>query len=126
MVEIIARSSSVSLSVFRSVRLLRIFKLVRPVRVQVLVILRTMSSVVTFLGLLFLFIFAFAILGMNLFGDRLKFKDDQDKLVPVRSNFDTFLWAMITVFQVSVCVIVVVVIAEAHCNSRKHTVIAGS
>ena len=70
---------------------------------QLLVVLRTMTSVLTFLGLLFLFMFAFAILGMNLFGGKLSFPDpkDPDKSIPVRSNFDTFLWAMVTVFQVS-------------------------
>ena len=60
-----------------------------------------MTSVMTFFGLLFLFIFAFAILGMNLFGGKFKFKDVEGKQVVSRSNFDNFLWAMVTVFQVS-------------------------
>ena len=85
---------------FRSIRLLRIFKLVRPVRYQLLVVIKTMTSVMTFFGLLFLFIFALAILGMNLFGGKFEFKDAEGELVTSRSNFDDFLWAMVTVFQV--------------------------
>ena len=59
-----------------------------------------MTSVMTFFGLLFLFIFAFAILGMNLFGGKFEFKDAEGELVTSRSNFDDFLWAMVSVFQV--------------------------
>jgi len=54
----------------------------------------------TFFGLLFLFIFAFAILGMNLFGGEFNFKNAEGIEVVSRSNFDSFLWAMVTVFQV--------------------------
>lgn len=59
-----------------------------------------MTSVMTFFGLLFLFIFAFAILGMNLFGGKFNFENAEGKKVTSRSNFDDFLWAMVTVFQV--------------------------
>ena len=59
-----------------------------------------MTSVMTFFGLLFLFIFAFAILGMNLFGGKFIFKNVEGKEVTSRSNFDNFLWAMVSVFQV--------------------------
>lgn len=92
--------SGISLSIFRSIRLLRIFKLVGPVRYQLLVMVRTMGSVITFFALLFLFMFAFAILGMNLFGGKFVFPDEEGYTVNARSNFDNFLWAMITVFQV--------------------------
>ena len=98
--EILLSKGNSALSVFRSIRLLRIFKLVRPVRYQLLVVIKTMTSVMTFFGLLFLFIFAFAILGMNLFGGKFEFKDAEGELVTSRSNFDDFLWAMVTVFQV--------------------------
>ena len=94
--------------VLRSLRLLRIFKLVRPMRHQMVVMIRTMSSVMTFFTLLFLFMFTFAILGMNIFGG--KFENTAthqehagDTPLPQhsRSNFDTFVWSMVTVFQVS-------------------------
>jgi len=54
----------------------------------------------TFFGLLFLFIFAFAILGMNLFGGKFEFPNKEGKSVTSRSNFDSFLWAMVSVFQI--------------------------
>ena len=82
--------------VLRSLRLLRIFKLVRPMRHQMMVMIRTMSSVMTFFALLFLFMFTFAILGMNLFGGKFYFNG-----VRSRSSFDSFPSAMTTVFQVS-------------------------
>ena len=99
--EILLSRQTSALSVFRSIRLLRIFKLVRPVRYQLLVVIKTMTSVMTFFGLLFLFIFAFAILGMNLFGGKFEFPNKEGKSVTSRSNFDSFLWAMVSVFQVS-------------------------
>ena len=91
-------SGGSNIIVLRSLRLLRIFKLVRPMRHQLVVMIRTMSSVMTFFALLFLFMFTFAILGMHLFGDKFMF----DGKV-ARSNFDSFLWAMVTVFQVKIC-----------------------
>ena len=97
---LIQNGSGISLSIFRSIRLLRIFKLVRPVRYQLLVMVHTMTSVITFFALLFLFMFAFAILGMNLFGGKFRFPGEDGHIVNERSNFDNFLWAMITVFQV--------------------------
>ncbi|XP_074639691.1 voltage-dependent T-type calcium channel subunit alpha-1H-like isoform X1 [Acropora palmata] len=98
--EILLSRQTSALSVFRSIRLLRIFKLVRPVRYQLLVVIKTMTSVMTFFGLLFLFIFAFAILGMNLFGGKFEFPNKEGKSVTSRSNFDSFLWAMVSVFQI--------------------------
>ncbi|XP_048575597.1 voltage-dependent T-type calcium channel subunit alpha-1G isoform X2 [Nematostella vectensis] len=98
--ELLLENGYARLSVFRSIRLLRIFKLVRPVRYQLLVVIRTMTSVVTFFGLLFLFMFAFAILGMNLFGGEFYFPNAENISVPARTSFDSFLWAMVTVFQI--------------------------
>merc|ERR1711899_235308 len=88
------------LSVLRTFRLLRILKLVRflpNLRRQLIVMLRTMDNVAVFFGLLMLFIFIFSILGMNLFG--CKFCDPETKICD-RKNFDSLLWATVTVFQV--------------------------
>ncbi|GMT35617.1 hypothetical protein PFISCL1PPCAC_26914, partial [Pristionchus fissidentatus] len=98
------------LSVLRTFRLLRILKLVRfmpALRYQLVVMLRTMDNVTVFFGLLVLFIFIFSILGMNLFGckfckeEPLPFQNIYVKKCE-RKNFDTLLWALITVFQVFV------------------------
>ena len=93
-------SSSGNFTVFRSLRLLRIFRLIRPMRHQIAVMLRTTSSVMTFFALLFLFMFTFAILGMHIFGGKFVFRDKYGKMVLARSNFDSFVWAIVTVFQV--------------------------
>ena len=61
--------------------------------------LRTMDNVAVFFGLLMLFIFIFSILGMNLFG--CKFCDPETGNCE-RKNFDSLLWATVTVFQVDV------------------------
>ncbi|XP_023326004.1 voltage-dependent T-type calcium channel subunit alpha-1G [Eurytemora carolleeae] len=92
-------SEGSGLSVLRTFRLLRILKLVRflpNLRRQLIVMLRTMDNVAVFFGLLMLFIFIFSILGMNLFG--CKFQDEFG--TPDRKNFDSLLWATVTVFQV--------------------------
>uniref|UniRef100_A0A915CTA5 Ion transport domain-containing protein n=1 Tax=Ditylenchus dipsaci TaxID=166011 RepID=A0A915CTA5_9BILA len=95
------------LSVLRTFRLLRILKLVRfmpALRYQLVVMLRTMDNVTVFFGLLVLFIFIFSILGMNLFGCRFCKMEDNQMGIPVkrceRKNFDSLLWALITVFQI--------------------------
>ena len=59
--------------------------------------LRTMDNVAVFFGLLMLFIFIFSILGMNLFG--CKFCNPETGNCE-RKNFDSLLWATVTVFQV--------------------------
>ena len=90
-----------SILIFRTFRLLRIPKLVRflpNLRRQLIVMLRTMDNVAVFFGLLMLFIFIFSILGMNLFG--CKFCDPETKICD-RKNFDSLLWATVTVFQVT-------------------------
>ncbi|KAF7415260.1 hypothetical protein HZH68_003749 [Vespula germanica] len=98
------RGGSSGLSVLRTFRLLRILKLVRflpNLRRQLFVMLRTMDNVAVFFSLLVLFIFIFSILGMNLFG--CKFCETMKGSSDVecdRKNFDSLLWAIVTVFQV--------------------------
>ena len=93
-----------SISVLRSFRLLRIFKLVRflpALKRQLMVMIHTMDNVMTFLALLVLFIFTASILGMNLFGGKYNFDDDENGIKePARANFDDLFWALVTVFQV--------------------------
>ncbi|CAM1312536.1 CACNA1G (predicted) [Pycnogonum litorale] len=91
------------LSVLRTFRLLRILKLVRflpALRRQLYVMLRTMDNVAVFFSLLILFIFIFSILGMNLFGCKFCRKTTDDNRQCDRKNFDSLLWAIVTVFQI--------------------------
>ncbi|XP_074649472.1 voltage-dependent T-type calcium channel subunit alpha-1H-like [Tubulanus polymorphus] len=106
----LAQGGEGGLSVLRTFRLLRILKLVRfmpALRRQLVVMLRTMDNVATFFALLVLFMFIFSILGMNLFGCKFCEKDMSFRLTNTRrhrrcdrKNFDTLLWAIITVFQI--------------------------
>lgn len=43
---------------------------------------------------------AISILGMHLFGCKFSLKTDTGDTVPDRKNFDSLLWAIVTVFQV--------------------------
>jgi len=96
-------STSSGVSVLRTFRLLRILKLVRfmpALRRQLIVMLKTIDNVATFFSLLCLFIFIFSILGMNLFGCKFCSVDQLGVRSCERKNFDSLLWATITVFQV--------------------------
>ena len=86
-----------------TVRLLRVLKLVRflpALRRQLIVLMRTMDNVATFMMLLFLFIFIFSILGMHLFGCKFCWIDKHSETECDRANFDSLLWAIVTVFQI--------------------------
>ena len=87
------------LVVLRTFRLVRVFKLARflpTLQQQIAVMIATLSGVMSFLVLLFLYMFIFAVLGMFLFGNTFDFEPG----VTERLNFDTFLWAITTVFVV--------------------------
>ena len=88
------------MSVLRAFRLMRVFKLVRflpSLQAQISVIAKSVTQMLAFFGLLALFLFTSAILGMHLFGAKLV----QDNGESVRHNFDDLLWSLITVFQVN-------------------------
>ncbi|XP_049335285.1 voltage-dependent T-type calcium channel subunit alpha-1I [Astyanax mexicanus] len=100
--EIVGQSDG-GLSVLRTFRLLRVLKLVRfmpALRRQLVVLMKTMDNVATFCMLLMLFIFIFSILGMHIFGCKFSLKTDAGDTVPDRKNFDSLLWAIVTVFQI--------------------------
>ncbi|XP_029946077.1 voltage-dependent T-type calcium channel subunit alpha-1H isoform X2 [Salarias fasciatus] len=100
--EIIGQSDG-GLSVLRTFRLLRVLKLVRflpALRRQLVVLMKTMDNVATFCMLLMLFIFTFSILGMHLFGCKFSLGTENGDTIPDRKNFDTLLWAIVTVFQI--------------------------
>lgn len=91
------------LSVLRTFRLVRVFRLISflpALQRQLGVMLQTVMDVSAFLLLLFLFMYIYAILGMILFGGKAEATTDfvhprDDN----RKNFDSFFWALVTVFQ---------------------------
>ncbi|KAL9888468.1 muscle calcium channel subunit alpha-1 isoform X1 [Glossina fuscipes] len=88
-------------SVLRCVRLLRVFKVTkywRSLSNLVASLLNSIQSIASLLLLLFLFIVIFALLGMQLFGGKFTtINKTEDK---PRSNFETFLNSLLTVFQI--------------------------
>lgn len=98
---------ALGVSVLRCVRLLRVFKVTRywaSLRNLVISLLNSMRSIASLLLLLGLFIIIASLLGMQLFGGKFNFQDEDmynenDDEKP-RSNFDDFINAMMTVFQI--------------------------
>ncbi|KAH8378094.1 hypothetical protein KR093_009147, partial [Drosophila rubida] len=86
-------------SVLRCVRLLRVFKVTkywRSLSNLVASLLNSIQSIASLLLLLFLFIVIFALLGMQVFGGKFNYNEDEK----VRQNFDCFWQSMLTVFQI--------------------------
>jgi hypothetical protein len=67
---------------------------------QISVMVETCKNVGNFLVLLMLFLFIYAIMGMQLFGGKFVFVLEDGTTEHYRKNFDDFLWANLTVFQV--------------------------
>jgi voltage-dependent calcium channel L type alpha-1D len=87
---------------------LRVFKLAKTwKRFELLLetMANTLKDVATFSILLFLFIFIFSLLGMELFAHKIKFNEETDKVDLVNGkspsvNFDSFLNSFSLVFIV--------------------------
>ena len=96
----LAMANSGSLSALRSFRILRVLKLVRSwttLQRFLYTVYVTVRSLGEFAFIVVLAIFIFALLGMQLFGGKMCGLDDGET---PRHNFDTLLWALVTVFQV--------------------------
>ena len=104
-----------ALSAFRGIRLLRVFKLARSwtsFRELLSTMIKTMKEIVPFSSLLGICMFIFTLLGMELFGHKVKF--DENDQVPLqididsgvveaiapRPNFDQFYMAFTAIFIV--------------------------
>jgi hypothetical protein len=97
-------TSSMNKSTFQTIRVFRTFRVFRIAR-----LLRSLESMKTILGvisrsyksfiyitlLLFVFIFIYSLLGMQIFGGNFDYEDGKP-----RGNYDSFAIAGITVFQV--------------------------
>lgn len=92
------KGASFGFSVLRALRLLRIFKVTKywsSLKNLVVSLLASMRSIISLLFLLFLFILIFALLGMQLFGGNFNFEEDTPP-----QNFNSFVVALLTVFQI--------------------------
>ena len=82
--------------IFRALRVLRVTRLLRALafmRVIISVIGKTISSFIYIAFLLFLFIFIYSLLGMQMYGGNFDFEENAN-----RSNFDSFFNSFLSVF----------------------------
>jgi len=87
------------LSVFRSLRLLRALKLLTTspsLRALIRTVSKSAKDLYYFGLITMIFIFIFAVLGMQLFLGKF---ENADGTVP-RANYDSFAWSIVTVFQI--------------------------
>eukprot|EP01043_Picozoa_sp_COSAG02_P051914 COSAG02_NODE_5524_length_4259_cov_10.745296_2_plen_537_part_00 len=101
LIELAGNANSVSafrvLRMFRLLRMIRLIAFMKPLRAIFRVIVVTTSGIL-YIGLLVsLFMFIFAVCGMQLFGGKFEF-EHQDE--PVLWHFDTFPIAFMTCFQI--------------------------
>ena len=83
--------------VFRTFRVLRVTRLLRGLDSMVLIINVIMKSFEAFMYitiLMFTFVFIYALLGMQTFGGKYNFGDEE----PARGNYDSFVISFVTVF----------------------------
>ncbi len=94
-----------NLSALRSIRILRAFRVLRITRLirslsYMRVIMGVVNSVITefmyVFFLLWLFIFIYTLLGMQIFGGSFV----SQNVTGIRQNYDTFFNALFTIFQV--------------------------
>jgi hypothetical protein len=95
-----------AISAFRGVRLLRVFKLARSwksFQEMLIKIGKTVKDISSFSVLLFLFMFTYTLLGMEMFSHKVhynEFNELDDNGESPRANFDTFWFALTSVFIV--------------------------
>ena len=105
LVELFLGGGSSNLSALRSIRILRAFRVLRITRLirslsYMRVIMGVVNSVITefmyVFFLLWLFIFIYTLLGMQIFGGTFV----SQNVTGIRQNYDTFFNALFTIFQV--------------------------
>ena len=98
-----------AISALRAFRLLRVISIIKEwesLKLLIDSIINTIASVGNFTILLALFIYVCSLLGMQFFANTLMFdeKGNHDLIngVVPRENFDTLLWAIVTIFSILV------------------------
>jgi len=82
---------------FRALRVARLLRKFKSVRLILDAALGSLQPIINIMVFLFLMIVVFGCLGMQLYGNQMNFQDDDGK---PRGNFDDFLFAFYTLFQV--------------------------
>jgi len=108
-VELSIQSDGSAISAFRSIRIFRTFRVLRITRLlrsmkdmQIILnaLMNSLNSLMYLYMLVFLSIFIFALLGMQIFGGNMYFEDNQDGYPGVpRQNYDDIFWSFTVCFQ---------------------------
>ncbi|OQR81874.1 Voltage-gated Ion Channel (VIC) Superfamily, partial [Thraustotheca clavata] len=102
-------SGASGFTALRAIRAIKLARAWKSLNKLLMSIMAAMGEILNFLFFLVLFLYIFALLGMEVFATRFQF-DSNNYPMPYnstspsvqthRSNFDTILWAFFTVFQV--------------------------
>lgn len=98
LIDIFMPSSNSSFTALRTFRLLRVFKLLKflhGLRELLETVLSTLTDLKYFSLILTLFVFIYALIGVQFFRGKFTFDGETS-----RAHFDTFLWSSLTVFQI--------------------------
>ena len=87
------------IKIFRVLRVARLLRSIEFMRMIVNIVSRALKSFIYIALLLLLFLFIYSLLGMQLFGGAFQSRY-QDLSIEYRENFDTFIMAFITAFQI--------------------------
>lgn len=104
-VEVVISDGSGATSSLRAFRLFRIFKIFRVGNLRIMLdsLTKTIQSIGNYVVLLVLFIYVFALMGMQFFAGKLKFNEegqpDMDNGKDRRYNFNTIDVTFLTIFQ---------------------------
>ena len=105
LLELFISNGSGATSSLRAFRLFRIFKIFRVGNLRVMLdsLSKTVQSIGNYIILLILFMYVFALMGMQFFAGKLKFDEngnpDKDNGKDLRYNFNTIDAAFMTIFQ---------------------------
>lgn len=119
MVEIIVAAASSGggssgISALRTFRIFRVFKLAskwESFQTLLSTMAKTVAEIGNFAVLLLLFMYIYSLVGMQFFANEMRFNPDTGVAIEIghpgfdnadipRSNFDTFLWAFTSIFQI--------------------------
>ena len=109
LVELTLASGGGAISAFRSVRIFRTFRVIRITRllrsmkemtVILNALLNSLNSLMYLFILVFLMLFIFALIGMQIYGGQMYFEENVDGVPGVpRQNYNSFYWSFQTCFQ---------------------------
>ncbi|KAE9028177.1 hypothetical protein PF005_g2409 [Phytophthora fragariae] len=128
-------SKTASFSGLRSFRLFALFKLARSwpsLQKLLTTMISTLHEVGDFSVLFLLFLYIYALIGMQTFANQFRFDEygfpvdrNQAAAYVPRANFDTMLWSVVTVFQIlnviMVCLLVFLIFSILAVNNLKGT-----